>query len=223
MKKFIFLMLTAVLFCMTAGLSSCNSCGKVENNAVQADYDGVLHDFTAGVSNIQALHRQMMYAQVSHDYQWRNSKVLFDCAICSANLDDIAVVDVTDVFQYWDNSGPKVQFISSNVLNGTIIPPAIPDVWIEDASLNEAQIKLSAEDVLQLLKEWNGVIPVAECMSLRLPVGPVACNAQWVIGDVYDVIFVDAVTGEISNVNPAFKPNNNESGGDTGEPLGEWP
>ena len=60
-------------------------------------------------------------------------------------------------------------------------------------------------------------------MSLRLPVGPVACNAQWVIGDVYDVIFVDAVTGEISDVNPAFKPDNKEGGGDTGEPLGEWP
>lgn len=214
-------MLTAVLLGMTAGLGSCNSCSKQENTA-QADYDGVLQDFTAGVSNIQALHRQMMYAQVGQEYQWRNSKVLFDSPICATNLEDLTVVDVTDVFQYWNN-GPKVQFISSNVLNGTIIPPAIPDVWIEDASMNEAQIKLSAEDVLNRLKEWNGVIPVAECMSLRLPVGPVACNAQWVIGDVYDVIFVDAVTGEISNVNPAFKPENKEGGGDTGEPLGEWP
>ena len=214
-------MLTAVLLGMTAGLSSCNSCSKQEKTA-QADYDGVLQDFTAGVSNIQALHRQMMYAQVGQEYEWRNSKVLFDNPICSANLDDLTVVDVTDVFQYWDN-GPKVQFISSNVLNGTIIPPAIPDVWIEDASMNEAQIKLSAEDVLNRLKEWNGVIPIAECMSLRLPVGPVACNAQWVIGDVYDVIFVDAVTGEISDVNPAFKTDNKEGGGDTGEPLGEWP
>jgi hypothetical protein len=31
------------------------------------------------------------------------------------------------------------------------------------------------------------------------------------------------VTGEVSNWNPAFNPNNKAKGGDFGKPLGEWP
>ena len=157
------------------------------------------------------------------EYEWRNSKVLFNAAITAETINDLHVTDVTDVFYYWNN-GPWVQFITSNVKKGTLVPSAIQDVWIEDSDLSNAEIKLSAEDVLERLKEWNGVLPKnAVSMTLRLPVGPVSCNAQWVLGGIYDVVFVDAVTGEISNWNPAFNPNNEPKGGDFGKPLGEWP
>ena len=228
MRKFISFMLAVVLFGMVAGMSSCNGCSKgsgepsVEIPTVQADYDGVVLDFTAGVSNIQALHRQTMFAITGDHYEWRNSKVLFNDSITLESIDDLKVVEVTDVFYYW-NAGPNVQFIASNVKKGTIIPPVIHDVWIEDADLSYKEIKLSAEDVLNRLKEWNGLIPPAVSMSLRYPVGPCECNAQWVIGNAYDVIFIDAVTGDISNWCPAFNPNNKAKGGDFGKPLGEWP
>ena len=192
--------LALVLACtLVTGCDSCQS-----GNANQEDYDGVEQDFTAGVDNIQALHRQTMYALVNGQFEWRNSRVLFNDTITLENIDILHIVDVTDVFQYWDEQGPKVRMISANIEKGTIITPAIPDVWIEDASLNQAEIKLTADDVLQRLKEWNGIIPAAVGMSLRLPVGPQECNAQWVIGDVYDVIFVDAVTGDVTDWCPAF-------------------
>ena len=211
MKKFLFLMLAAVLLGMTAGMSSCESCGKGEpqepivdnETAVAGDYDGLVQNFTAGVAHIQALHRQTMYSMGVANYQWRNSKVLFNDTISFENIGELYVVDVTDVFQYYDK-GAKVQFISSNIEKGTIVAPPIPGVWIEDASLNEAPIILSAEDVLVRLCEWDGIIPPASGMSLRLPVGPVECNAQWVIGNAYDVIFIDAVTGDITDWCPAF-------------------
>jgi hypothetical protein len=150
--------------------------------------------------------------------------VLFNDSITLENIDDMNVVEVTDVFFYWDSVvGPQVQFIATNVKKGTLIPPAIQDIWIEDANLSDKEIKLTCEDVLKRLKEWNGVIPPGISMSLRYPVGACECNAQWVIGDVSDVIFVDAVTGEVSNWDPAFNPNNKAKGGDFGKPLGEWP
>ena len=230
MKKFIFLMLTAVLLCMVAGMSSCKSCGKGEpgepivEKAVQADYDGVVVDFTAGVDHIQSLHRQKMYTlNDGANYEWRNSKVLFNDTITWENIDELKVVEVTDVFFYWNSEGPHVQFIATNVKDGTIIYKPIRDVWIEDDNLSDKEVKLSADDVLQRLKEFNGLIPPAISMSLRYPVGPCECNAQWVVGDAYDVIFVDAVTGDVSNWNPAFNPNNTPKGGDFGKPLGEWP
>lgn len=228
MKKIVlFGLLLAIVSIMATGCSGCQSENKEQpkESVDNHDYDGVVQDFTAGVSQIQALHRQTMYTLIDgQPYQWRNSKVLFNDTITFDALDELKVTDVTDVFYYWDDvKGPHVQIIATDVVKGTIIMPVIKDVWIEDANLSDKEVKLSAEDVLKRLKEWNGIIPPAVCMSLRYPVGPCECNAQWVIGDAYDVIFVDAVTGTISNWNPAFNPQNDVKGGDFGKPLGEWP
>ena len=193
-------------------VSSCNGC-KDNNGVAKApdlpalyhDYDGVVEDFTAGTAKIQALHRQTVYSLIGGaDYQWRNSRIVFNEAVTFENIDDLHVTDVIDVYQYW-NDGPWVQYIASNVVKGVQIPWPINDVWIEDASMSEAPVKLSAEDAIARLKEWNGVLP-KDCnfITLRLPVGPKACNPQWVFGDVYDLLFIDAVTGAITDSNPAF-------------------
>lgn len=231
MKKMIFLL--AVLLAMVGmmvGVCSCNGCkseqkGDGQEAQVYHDYDGVVQDFTAGVEHIQALHRQTMFSVLGVEkYEWRNSKIVFNDSITTETIDDLHVTDVNDVFYYWDEQkGPQVQFINSNVKSGTQIPWPTNDVWIEDDDLSEAPIKLTPEQALMRLKEVNCPIPPAKSMSLRLPVGPVACNPQYVVGDVFDVIFIDAVTGEVSNWNPAFNPKKGVKGGDFGKPLGEWP
>ena len=83
--------------------------------------------------------------------------------------------------------------------------------------MSDAQIKLWPEDVIERLKAWDGIVPPAVGMTLRIPLGPRRCNAQWVIGNIMQAIFVDAVTGDITNWCPAF-PIPNVAG-----PLGEWP
>lgn len=216
MKKIIFLGVLAVI--TLVGLTSCKSC-KSNNNEqknddsdaeVYHDYDGVVQDFTAGVANIQALHHQTMYQVLGvKNFEWRNSKVVFNDTITSENIDDLHITDVNDVFYYWDEkTGPWVQFINTNVKAGLQIEWPINDVWIEDRDLNKSEIKLSAEQALQRLKEVNCPIPPAKGMILRLPLGPVACNPQWVIGDVYNVLFIDATTGEVRDSDPAFNPKN---------------
>lgn len=221
MKKIIFMsLLLAIVSIMATGCSGCQSEKKEQPKGVviqSADYDGVVQDFTAGVSHIIALHRQTMFNLVKgHEYQWRNLQVLFNDTIKAENIDDLHITDITSVFFYWDN-GPWVQYISTNVKKGTIIPNRIQDVWIEDCDLSNCEIKLSAEDALKRLKEWNGVIPEAKGLILRLPVGPRNCNAQWVTGSFGDPVFIDAVTGDITEWCPAF-PIPNVNG-----PLGEWP
>lgn len=204
--KFLGVVLITVLALM---INSCKGCKSEtsQNDAQEAyhDYDGVVQDFTAGVSQIQALHRQTVYHLAGGvNYEWRNSRVIVNDTITTENIDELHVTDVNDVFCYWNERGPWVQYINSNVKNGLQIPWPINDVWIEDSDLSNQQIKLSAEDALQRLKEWNGVVPPAKFLTLRLPVGPKKCNAQWVIGNVYNTIFINAVTGDITDSNPAF-------------------
>lgn len=225
MKKWICLSLMMAMVCLMAtGCSSCQS-EKKKQEVVYHDYDGVVQDFTAGISHIQSLHRQTMYMTLGvKEYAWRNSKIVFNDSITAENIDDLHVTDINDVFYYWDGQkGPQVQWVNSNVKKGVQIPWPINDVWIEDDDLSEAPIKLTPEQAMQRLKEVNCPIPPAKSMTLRLPLGPVACNPQYVVGDVYDVLFIDAVTGEVSNWNPAFNPKKGVKGGDFGKPLGEWP
>ena len=214
MKKIIFLMLALVTLGMTVGVVACAGCSKGETAkiddpvVVYHDYDGVVQDFTAGVGHIQALHRQTMaWLTGGKEYQWRNSRVILNDTVTMDNIDDLHVVAVNDVFFYWDSQkGPMVQYINSHVKYGVQIPYPINDIWIEDADMSEQPIKISAEEALMRLKEWNGILP-KDCnfIILRLPVGPKDCNPQWTFGDVYDVLFIDAVTGEIRDYDPAFK------------------
>lgn len=211
MKKSLFLsLLLAIVSIMATGCSSCQSENKKQEN-VYHDYDGVVQDFTAGVSHIQALHRQTMFnlaqqAKPVKGYQWRNSRVIFNDTLTFDNIDDLHITDVNDVFFYWDKEkGPQVQYVNVNVKRGTQVPWPISDVWIEDKDLSDQPIKLSAEEAILKLKEWNGVLP-KDCnfIILRLPVGPKDCNPQWTFGDIDDVLFIDAVTGEIRDSDPAF-------------------
>lgn len=217
MKKSIILsLLLAIVSIMATGCTSCQS-ENTKQETVYHDYDGVVQDFTTGVSHIQALHRQKMYNIIQfpkeqgheialNNYQWRNSLVILNDTVTAENIDDLHIVSIRDVFYYWSNKfGPQVQYITDHVVYGTQIPYPISDVWIEDRDMSNAPIKLSAEEALTRLKEWNGILP-KDCnfIILRLPVGPKDCNPQWTFGDVGDVLFIDAVTGEIRTWNPAF-------------------
>ncbi len=220
MRKILFCMLTVIAVGM---LTSCNGCGSKSAESADVtptaanDYDGVVQDFTAGVDHIIALHKQTMFNLANgQEFQWRNLQVAFNDSIKAETLDCLHITDITDVFFYW-SEGSWVQYISTNVKKGTIIPDRIRDVWIEDSDMSEVEIRLMPEDVLNRLKEWNGVIPSSWGMVLRLPVGPRNCNAQWVVGNARSPLFIDAVTGEITEWNPAF-PIPNVNG-----PLGEWP
>lgn len=211
-KDFFAKVMGVLLLAVMALVCSCNGCKgetpKIDDPVVvYHDYDGVVQDFTAGTGHIQALHRQTMASLTGgKEYQWRNSRVVFNEAVTFENIDDLHVVAVNDVFFYWDSQkGPMVQYINSHVKYGVQIPYPINDVWIEDADMSELPIKISAEQALMRLKEWNGILP-KDCnfIILRLPVGPKDCNPQWTFGDVDDVLFIDAVTGEIRDYDPAF-------------------
>lgn len=204
MKRILFCVLAAVLLGATAGVAtSCKGCKGKGAPAHEADYDGVKPDFTAGVANIVALHRQTMHElSGGKAFAWYETKVTLSDSVKADALDGLYVTDVTDIFQTF--APDLCQPISSNVEKGTLIPEPTPGLWVEDFDLGGSEIALWPEDVLAVLERWNGILPPATGMTLRKPVGPKPCNAQWVIGNIMQVVFVDAVTGEVSDRCPAF-------------------
>ena len=195
-----------VSLAVTAGNDLQEESGAQTAECNGKDYDGVIQDFTLGVEHITALHRQAMYGIAEgKPYRWYETQVKFNEQPTQNNLGDIHVTEVTNVFQTFDEErGPRCQFITSDVVKGMLIPAPIPDIWIEDRDLSEAAIKLTVEDVLDKLKTWNGIIPQSDGIVLRMPLGPLSCNAQYVIGNVVTAIFIDAVTGDIREWCPAF-------------------
>lgn len=208
MKKLFTCLLLAIASFMATGCAGCQSEKNVQpkESVNYHDYDGVVQDFTAGVSHIQAMHRQTMFMTLGvKEYEWRNTRVIFNDTIDLDALDQLHITDINDVFYYWsDEKGPQTQYINSNVKQGVQIPWPINDVWIEDEDMSDSAIKLSCEDALQRLKEYNGIVPKACFITLRKPVGPLDCNPQWTIGDAYNVLFIDAVTGQVRDWCPAF-------------------
>ena len=55
-------------------------------------------------------------------------------------------------------------------------------------------------------------------LKLGNPIGPVTINAQYIFGNLESQIWVDAVTGDVKNSNPAFPDSLGFK-----MPLGEWP
>lgn len=226
MKKNLLSVLVAIAVSMLAGMmTSCLSCtGDFQNPGViteetpkyQTDYDGVLPGVSSSAENIIALQRQTMFSILGGgDYVWYETKFSFGDTLTVGTLDDVDLLEITSVFQIFN---PNLCYtITTSVVKGTLIPAPTPGTWIEDFDLSTAEIALDIEDVLARLKEVNAVIPPATFIVLRKPVGPMPCNAQYVMGNPMQTLWVDAVTGDVTDWCPAFPR------AAVDMPLGEWP
>ena len=84
--------------------------------------------------------------------------------------------------------------------------------------LNDEVIKLTYEEAYDRIMQTNSPKPHSKHVTLRNPIGPIAINTQWIFGNIHEQLWVDAVTGDVKNSNPAFPE---EKGFKM--PLGEWP
>jgi hypothetical protein len=102
--------------------------------------------------------------------------------------------------------------------DGTVLTDSIAGFWIENWPLEDKAIKLKYTEAWDKVMAVNFPKPHSKHVTLRNPVGPVVINTQWIFGNIKEQIWVDAVTGECKNSNPAFP----EAKGFK-MPLGEWP
>ena len=219
MKKFLgFLM----LMCMTLMIASCNGCSQPQDNqSVDSTLVDTINIVEAiNVDHAIALDRQTMYANYKDNYRWYETEILLPYFLDSDSVisDPEMVVNVLQSIVEEGNGADVWVHKFQHFKDGTVVHDSIQGFWIENYALNDEVIKLNYLQAWDQMMAANYPKPHSKHVTLRNPIGPVAVNAQWIFGNIQEQIWIDAVTGDAKNSNPAFPE---EKGFKM--PLGEWP
>lgn len=194
MRKFLW-MIAAVLF--TVSMTSCKSCKDSKPEEAEVATKLI-------VENVTNLNRQAMFTEYGADYKW------FECCVLLQDyLDgecDGTVAGISNVFQVVNE---KEQGADVHVILYATTPDASTvevkeGFWVEDWPLNDEQLKVTFDQAFEKVMAVNMPKPHSRQVVLRKQVGPVPANPQWIFGNMQAQIYVDAVTGEVSDKNPSF-------------------
>lgn len=200
---------------MLMGIMCMNSCKCTSDNQTN---DVVVADSTFTVEHTVALDRQAMFLAHGEDYRWFETGVQLKDWLDEENDGTInMVVNVFQVIEQYDSTSFDTFVYKYQHVGEDVFEEAVHGFWVEDYPLNEEVIKVTFAEAFQKVQEVNLPKPHTRQVVLRKQVGPVEANPQWIFGNLHSQIYVDAITGEVSDKNPAFK------GLNMGTPLGEWP
>lgn len=115
---------------------------------------------------------------------------------------------ITNVFQVQDNE----QFSSDIYIicmerdgNGAYEPRGFRGFWVSDFPMNAEPLNLNFRQAWRNMMASDYEKPRSKFCILRKQVGPTECNPQFIFGNSTGQIYVDAVTGAVTDINPAFK------------------
>ena len=197
---------------LTFGISSCKC-----TNEAPADETVVAEELV--VEHVVALDRQAMYINHANDYRWYETGIQLKDWLDEEN--DGTIDMIVNVFQaiekYSETTFDTFVYKYQHLSDGTVNEEGIHGFWVEDYPLEEEAIKVTFKEAYEKVMAVNLPKPHTRQVVLRKQVGPVDANPQWIFGNLHSQIYFDAITGEVSDENPAFK------GLNLGTPLGEWP
>lgn len=205
------------LFSLMFAFTACNSCKK---DAKQAEADVVVVDTAAlNVENVTGTDKQYMFTNYGADYRWFETQITMKDFLDEET--DGTIESITNVFQVVEQVSPTSADVFVILAAHTADSTAY-DVkhgfWMEDQVLNNETIKVTFKQAFNKLMATNLPKPHSRHCVLRKEVAPVDANPQYIFGNTQATVYVDAVTGEVSDKNPAFPE---EKGFKM--PLGEWP
>ena len=218
MKKIIF----GIMLIVAAMFVSCSKCSKQDFTSVDStsvDSASVDSVVSLDVNNIISMDRQEMYLNHGDNYRWFETCIKLKDFLDEEN--DGSLEEVVNVFQVVIEKGNGADvkvYKFQHFADGTVVKDSVDGFWVEDEPLNEEAIIISYDEAYEKLMAVNMPKPHSKYVTLRKQVGPVDANPQYIFGNIRDVVFVDATTGEVSEENPAFP-----EGEGFKMPLGEWP
>ena len=197
---------------------SCTGCNSSKEDIKLQD--SVVATAVLDVEHSIALDRQTMYVNYKDNYRWYETEILLPYFLDSdsATSNPEMIVNVLQSIVEEGNGADVWVHKFQHFKDGTIAHDSIQGFWIENYALNDEVIKLKYTEAWDRMIAVNFPKPHSKHVTLRNPIGPVAINTQWIFGNIREQIWIDAVTGDAKNSNPAFPE---EKGFKM--PLGEWP
>ena len=194
---------------------SCTGCNSSDIKLQDSVATAVLD-----VEHSIALDRQTMYVNYKDNYRWYETEILLPEFMDSdsATSNPEMIVNVLQSIVEEGNGADVWVHKFQHFKDGTVVHDSIQGFWIENWPLEDQAIKLKYTEAWDKMLAVNFPKPHSKHVTLRNPIGPVAINTQWIFGNIKEQIWIDAVTGECKNSNPAFPE---EKGFKM--PLGEWP
>ena len=208
----------AFLIGLVMSFMSCTGCSfSKEDSKLQ---DSVATTVVLDVEHSIALDRQTMFVNYKDNYRWYETEILLPEFIDSdsATSNPEMIVNVLQSIVEEGNGADVWVHKFQHFKDGTVVHDSINGFWIENFALNDEVIKLNYTAAYDRMMQSNFPKPHSRYVTLRNPIGPVAINAQWIFGNINEQLWVDAVTGDVKNSNPAYPK---EKGFKM--PLGEWP
>lgn len=219
MKKILVFLMSVVLF------AACSGCSQPQQKDLKvADTTEVIIDSVKAsvidVDHAIATDRQAMYVNYKDDYRWYETEILLPEFMDSdsATSNPEMVVNVLQSIVEKGNGADVWVHKFQHFKDGTVVHDSIQGFWIENYALNDEVIKLNYTKAWDRMMAANYPKPHSKHVTLRNPIGPISINTQWIFGNIHEQIWIDAVTGDAKNSNPAFPK---EKGFKM--PLGEWP
>jgi hypothetical protein len=218
MKKILLFLMTVIMF------TACNGCGSSSQESVMdsTTVDSIVKDSVAviDVEHAIATDRQTMYMKSGGDYRWFETEILLPEFMDSdsATSNPVMLVNIFQKVIERGNGYDTYVYKFQHFSDGTVLTDSVAGFWVENWPLEDKAIKLKYTEAWDKVMAVNFPKPHSKHVTLRNPIGPVEVNTQWIFGNIHEQIWVDAVTGECTNSNPAFP----EAKGFK-MPLGEWP
>ena len=197
---------------------SCTGCNSSKEDIKLQD--SVVATAVLDVEHSIALDRQTMYVNYKDNYRWYETEILLPEFMDSdsATSNPEMIVNVLQSIVEEGNGADVWVHKFQHFKDGTIAHDSIQGFWIENYALNDEVIKLKYTEAWDRMMAANYPKPHSRYVTLRNPIGPVAINTQWIFGNIQEQIWVDAVTGDTKDSNPAFPEDKGFK-----MPLGEWP
>lgn len=213
----------SLLFALVISFSSCNGCSKQTADVVLDDTtEVVVNDTTVAlnVENAIAMDRQAMYLAHGGDYRWYETDILLPEFLDAddATSDPVMVVNIFQSIVEKGNGYDTWVYKYQHFNNGEVLTDSVQGFWIENFPIEDKALTVKYAEAWDKMMAVNFKKPHSKHVTLRNPIGPVAINTQWIFGNIREQIWVDGVTGECKNSNPAFP-----DGQGFKMPLGEWP
>lgn len=203
MKKFMLLM------AIVCGMAFVSCTGYADKKVVGNDSitnDSTVVDSVNYVENTIAMDKENMYLTYGKDYKWFETCIVLNEYLDSENTND-SVIGISNIFQVLEQKDSKsfdVHVIMYTHVGDSTQVDVKHDFWIEDMPMNNDSIKVSFKEAYAKMMAANLPKPHSRQCVLRKEVGPKDCNPQYIFGNSEAQVYVDAVTGNVTDVNPAF-------------------